>query len=295
MKRLILFIASAFVIWSCEKPESVSTNTTELSKSSSAKVAATGAWVRDFTEDFSNSTFSQWTKTNRKDYNSAYCQYDPTVPLVATVDGLSSLVLTATTTGYRAYKSGHIKSNYSFKPANNYEYKVTSAIKLVATQSGVYKSFSSTYGAWPSIWMVDESVWPTHGEIDIMEGYSFAGTTNFTSNVFYGTSVGNDQVKNAYVTKYPASFSSAGWHKYECYWKNLNNVVTVSTYIDGTLVKTFTTTSICNLNNFGPHNLILNLNVASDAAYNIFDINKINLLTNTQMWVDYVTVDKRTL
>lgn len=287
-------VVAGLTMMSCDKQdENLTVNSS--SKDANARVAAVGAWVRQFTEDFSNATFSQWTKTNRKDYNSAFCQYDPTVPKVATVDGVSSLVLTATKTGYQAFKSGHIKSNYSFKPTINTEYKVTSMIKLIATENGAYKSFSSTYGAWPSIWMTDESVWPTHGEVDIMEGYSFGGTTNFTSNTFYGTQIGDDVVENAYLTKYPASFNSGGWHKYECYWKNLNNVVTISTYIDGVLIKTFTQTGIMNLNNFGPHNIILNLNVASDAKYNIFDINKINLLTNTQMWVDYVTIDKRTI
>lgn len=308
MKQVILLVVAVIGICACEKPENVSSYskaTTGLSKltevntldGSIAKANAIGPWVRDFTENFSTATFPQWTLTNRKDYNSIYCQYDPSVPKVATVDGLSSLVLTATKTGTNAYKSGHIKSTYNFKPANNTEYRVSSKIKLVATLNGVYKSFASTYGAWPSIWMTDESVWPTNGEIDIMEGYSFGGTTNFTSNLFYGTTVGVDLLRNSLVKTYPASFNSAGWHTYDCYWKNQNNLVTVSTYIDGVLIRSYTNSlnSNLNLNDFGPHNVILNLNVGSSPGINIFDVNKINLLTNTQMWVDYVTIDKRTL
>ena len=48
------------------------------------------------------------------------------------------------------------------------------------------------------------------------------------------------------------------------------------------------------LQNFGPHNIILNLNLGC-TTWNAFNNNSINVFTKTMMWVDYVTVSKRTL
>src|SRR5437868_12531431 len=82
---------------------------------------AVSAWQRMFTDDFTNTgSFNSWTKANRFDYNSNYCQYDPNVPVIGTYDSRNVLVLTATKSG-SIWKSGHVKSNYSFKPGTNEE------------------------------------------------------------------------------------------------------------------------------------------------------------------------------
>ena len=73
-----------------------------------------------------------------------------------------------------------------------------------------------------------------------------------------------------------------------------NNVVTITIKVDGATVSTYTNSSISklNLNNFGPHNIIFNLNVGSNDS-KFIDPNKINLFTTVLMWVDDVTVYKR--
>jgi hypothetical protein len=76
---------------------------------------------------------------------------------------------------------------------------------------------------------------------------------------------------------------------------NVNGAVTVITQLDGATKATYTNAKNANLRlqNFGPHNIILNLAVGSN--YGTFNNANINLYSKTMMWVDYVTVDKRTL
>ncbi len=300
MKKTTLVLALGLGILSCEKPLETA-NVNKTGNTANLKVAAVGPWSRTFTDDFNaGSTLSQWQKANRKDYNSNYCQYDPSVPQVATKDFRSCLIITATKTGNNAYKSALLKSNYSFKPANNQEYRLSSQIKLIALDGSTFKSFTQTYGAWPAFWSVQETNWPTKGEIDIMEGYSFApSSSRFASNLFYGTSTGNNLLGNTAERNYPSSFNvdgNSGWHLYDCYWKNQNGVVTVTTMIDNQIIATYTNSVSPNLSlqNFGPHTIMLNLNVGSNDA-NFINPNLIKLFSSTMMWVDYVTVDKRTI
>src|SRR5688572_8581897 len=79
-------------------------------------VFAQGAWQRLFTDNFDNTTsFNNWQRTSRFDYNSTLCQYDAAVPAITSYESKSVLVLTATKSG-SVYRSGHVKSNYNFKP-----------------------------------------------------------------------------------------------------------------------------------------------------------------------------------
>jgi hypothetical protein len=187
-----------------------------------------------------------------------------------------------------------LKSNFTFKPAVNQEYHVSASIKLIAMSGSTYEGFSSTYGAWPAFWTVQETNWPVNGEIDIMEGYSFSGSTRFTSNLFYGTSAGNNLLGNSCTKQYTVS---EGWHVYDQYWQNVNGAVTLTIKLDGATVSTYTNSINGNLKlqNFGPHNIMLNLNVGSNSNVGIFNNSLINLFSKTMMWVDYVTVDKRSL
>lgn len=171
-------------------------------------------------------------------------------------------------------------------------------IKLIAMDGGTYKSFKDTYGAWPAFWSVQGNGWPTKGEIDIMEGYSFApNASRFTSNIFYGTTVGNNLLGNSAERNYPANFNidgNNGWHLYESFWKMKDNVVTVTIKVDDVTVATYTNSSVSNLNfnNFGTHAIIFNVNVGSKDS-NFIDPNKLNLFSTVMMWVDDVTVYKR--
>lgn len=275
----------AIIFCSCSKKDDVvepSTKGTNQLKAS--------AWSRQFTEDFNN--LNNWQKTQRKDYNSTLCQYLSSVPQIGNYDGRTCLVLTATKSG-SIWNSGHVKSNYSFKPGTNQEYRVSAQIKLVALNGSTWMGFSSTYGLWPAFWTVQESNWPVNGEIDIMEGYSYGGSTKFASNLFYGNTAGSNLLGTTCERSYGVG---EGWHMYDEYWKNENGWVTVTIKLDGNTVATYTNSVNGNLKlqNFGPHNIIFNLCVGC-TSWNAFDNSRINVYTKTMMWVDYVTVDRRTL
>lgn len=276
------------------KDQSVRTNT----KTSTSKVAG-APWVKQFEDTFDvGSSLSQWTKEQRADYNSWYCDYASSVPTTQWRDGKQCLEIKTTKLSTYKYQSGFISSNYQYKPENNTVYMLSANIKLIAMDGGNYKSFTETYGAWPAFWSVQQNAWPTKGEIDIMEGYSFApNSSRFTSNLFYGTSSGANQLGNSAERNYPGNFDingNGGWHLYESFWKMKNNVVTVTIMVDNVTVATYTNSSVgnLNLNNFGPHSIIFNLNVGSKDS-NFIDPNKINLFSTVMMWVDDVTVYKR--
>lgn len=269
-------------------------------KSSTSKVAG-APWVKQFEDTFNvGSSLSQWTKEQRADYNSWYCDYSSSVPTTQWRDGKQCLEIKTTKLSTYKYQSGFISSNYQYKPENNTEYMLSANIKLVAMEGGTYKSFTETYGAWPAFWSVQQNGWPTKGEIDILEAYSFApNASRYTSNVFYGTSPGANLLGNSAERNYPSNFNlngNNGWHLYESFWKMKNNVVTVTIKVDNVTVAEYTNSSVSNLNfnNFGNHSIIFNMNVGSKDS-NFIDPNKIKLFSTVMMWVDDVTVYKRAI
>lgn len=290
---LSLSLTAVFSL-SCGKLEQQESMALDASRSGIQSLSSTtSGWIRVFTDDFNSGSNlnNNWLLTSRADYNSSICVYDPSVPHIGNYDYKDVLVLTATKTG-STVKSGHVKSKFNFKPATNEEYRTSASIKLIALEGETYRDFAQTYGAWPAFWTVEENGWPTKGEIDIMEAYSYGSYAHFASNLFYGTSVGTNLLGNSCERPYTAS---SGWHLYDEYWKNDNGHVTVVIQLDGNTVAEYSNASHENLQlqNFGPHNVILNLNVGSDG--DIFNNGLINLFSKTMMWVDYVTVDKRTL
>lgn len=294
-------LTCAFGFASCSEnttPEAETQSTSIAINSNTGKVAG-APWVKQFEDTFNvGSTLSQWQKAQRTDYNSKYCDYNSSVPTIQTRDGKGCLEIKTTKLSATKYQSGLIKSNYQYKPENNTEYMLSANIKLIAMDGANYKSFTDTYGAWPAFWSVQENAWPVQGEIDIMEGYSFApNVSRFTSNLFYGKTSGANQLGNNAERGYPSTFNlngNNGWHLYESFWSVKNNVVTVTIKLDNVTISTYTNSKVSNLNlnNFGPHNIILNMNVGSNDS-SFIDPNKINLFSTVMMWVDDVTVYKR--
>ena len=296
MKKYALLFCTAISIGilSCKDVAMDYSNMNTMPSHSSARLAA-GAWTTVLNDDFiSGSTLSQWTFANRADYNSNKCIYSSLVPVIGSLDGNSCLLITATKTP-TGYKSGLCKSNFSFKPGRNEEYHTFSKIKLIAKSGIIYKGFADTYGAWPAFWTVQETAWPTKGEIDIMEGYSFgtAAATRFASNLFYGITAG---VNLLGTTAEKPIIVGEGWHTYEEFWKNKSGVVSVTIFVDGIITVTYANSVNSNLQlqNFGPHNIIFNLNIGSNDS-NFINPTLINLFDQTMMYVDFVKVEKRTI
>jgi hypothetical protein len=295
MKKLSLnLIVCVFVITlqtSCETQEIDNNLQSTKEISDSDTNLRTGPWIRVLTDNFdANGNLNNWEKTSRKDYNSSICNYVSDNPRLANLDNKDCLELSAYKSGSE-YNSGHVKSYVTFSPANNEEYAVTASIKLIAKDGATYKGFGETYGAWPAFWTVQETNWPTKGEIDILEGYSFGNSTRFASNLFYGTSSGNNLLNNTAERTYTVS---EGWHTYQERWRNINGSVTVEVWLDGSRKSSYTnaTDSQLKLENFKDHNIIFNLNVGSNTG--IFDNSRINLFSKTYMYVDFVRLDKRT-
>lgn len=254
-------------------------------------------WRSIFNEPFNN--LSRWEKTNRADYNSSTCRYKPKNADVISIGnkGNKALRLTARKLGFNNFESGHIKSIQKFKPGNNEEIRFRSRIKFHARKNGNKVAFHETYGAWPAFWTVEENGWPTKGEIDIMEAYTYGSSNNdkYACNMFYGTNI-NRNILSGTVKNYTSKIKPTAWNKYEMRWKNKNGNHEVKIYVNGQFVKKYNNnnTSRLQLQKFTPHNIILNLNVGTD-RFPFFDNAKVNLFDKTIMLVDWVKVDKRNL
>jgi hypothetical protein len=260
---------------------------------SKSTLKATGSWYSVFTEDFSStsSLTSNWQRVVKTDANSTYTNYTTSQATVAKKEGKNCLVITAIKSG-STYKSGFVKSNYTFKPETNTEYRFTSYVKLVAVNGTAYVPFSSTYGVWPAVWTTNETYWPCGGEIDIMEGYTYATYDRYASNIHYGTTFLNDLVSGT-----ETSYSVAtGWHTYDLYWKNEAGWYTATIVVDNVVIAAYTDNwdSDLKIENFDVQNLIFNLNVGC-TSWSAFDNSILNLFTSAQMWVDYAYVYKRTI
>jgi len=285
--KILYLVSTVVILISCEKdhPEAdqqVFNNSFGLKSGS--------AWDTVFSDNFDETgDLSQWIAAERTDYNSRVCKYLASIPIIATYENSSCLVITATKNG-KIWNSGFLTSNFSFKPDLNEEYHTSARIKFTAVNDGDYVDFWSTYGAWPAFWTVQGNRWPTYGEIDIVEGYTYGTYARYACNLIYGK--GRNVLGTTCERPYPVS---EGWHVYEQHWTNNNGEVSVTIKLDGYTIETYTNAvnSKLKLENFGPHTIMLNLNIGDN--YGIFDNKQINIFDKAMMWVDYVTVEKRTL
>ena len=300
MKKMIIPLM-AVLAFGCQKNES--TKPTPAANPGQ-KIRSASGFTNIFYDGFDagGSISSKWSIETGADPNSSLCNYSSSNPQIGTVDNTSSAIITATRNGNtNTFTSGRMHTWQTFTPARGEEMKYEARIKLIAMSGSTYKGFGQTNGAWPAFWVVNGYQWPTHGEIDFMEGYSHAGTTEatkFTSNVFYGTTVNQPIVGPQSAMNYPSNFNPEGWHTYTCYWKNVAYGETVSYYVDGNLISTVTNNTFpgLRLDYFTNNNIVLNLNVGCTTYTPLFQNNSnLNLFDKTQMWVDYVAVDKQTL
>ena len=253
-------------------------------------------WTNVFIDNFNQGgNLNKWERTHgRNDYNSRICAYKYWNSSIQNFDNRSCLRLRSYKVNNNSYESGHVKSKFNFKPKRNEQYRVSAMIKFTAQDfNNNRRQFRETYGAWPAFWTVDESVWPQHGEIDIMEGFTFGGWSRYSSNLFYGRNFLQNEMGTSAERKY--NLNDNNWHKYDMYWTNQNGNVYIDVFVDNNQVANYGNWVNPNLKleNFGPHNVILNMHIGSDNS--LFDNTRINLFKNTFMWVDWVRVDKKSI
>ncbi len=261
-------------------------------------------WTTVIWDNFDNATTfaNNWDQQIRADYNSVTgypkCQYVSTQSKLTTNDGLSVFQIEAKKGSYD-FESAMIRSKTYFDPStsNTDQYRLTAKIKFGVINNGVSGNFSSSYGAWPACWTTNETVWPTDGEIDMLEAYSKYGSSYSASNLFYGTVAGgsNDLLKNTYAKNFTTT-STVGWHTYEMYWEKYGTDGKILVYKDGVLQATYYNSSgngLAKIGNYDDHKVIINLAVGGSPFTN--SSVDITSTKKAYMWVDYVKVDKRTI
>ncbi|MBL3655845.1 glycoside hydrolase family 16 protein [Fulvivirga sediminis] len=291
-----LVLLTLVLVMSCNKDEIAVKNIAVEQKPNLRMMTEAKSWTNILIDNFDpgSNLDANWQRTERLDYNSNLCMYRPWNASIANLDNKSCLRLRSYKKDNR-WESAHVKSRVNFKPNYNEQVHVQVSAKVVAVENSTFKGFAETYGVWPAIWTVQENAWPVQGEIDIMEAYSYGyyGGEKYASNLFYGYNAGQSLLDQNAVRHY--DYIGEGWHTYDMYWSNVNGSVYVDILVDGNQVANYHNgiDPDLRLENFGPHNVILNLNIGSNTG--IFNNNAINVFWNTDMYVDYVRVQKTSI
>ncbi len=154
------------------------------------------------------------------------------------------------------FTSARIESKTMFSPnRSKSQVRMVSRIKL-----------SSGYGMWPAFWLYGD-IWPTNGEIDILEA---RGNEPYViqTNYFYGRKANENLVQNegSYITT--ASNLIECWHVYEVIWTSSS----LTFILDGVVFDVKSGSYVPNL--YGKlERITLNQAVGGDFFRNIFGYN----------------------
>lgn len=287
-------LMSMIFLYSCDQ-ESVAP-TTDLHQQIEEGLSGAGSWSDIFWESFDGSSLGQWNVTNRDDYNSNKCNYrSGQVSSGVSVDGKKALRITAREidANNNEFISGHIKSKSSWRPGWNKEIRFEANFKFKTrrTNNSVFDGIEGTNGAWPAFWTVNESNWPTGGELDMIEIYSKSGNVEGGSNVFFGWNTGQNIISGQ-EKKWLSWDQTKWWSTYAMAWRNLRGANTATMYLNNEWKASYNNNQY--LNNFSQHNIILNYNVgATGAAAGIFPNKNFDLQKESYMFVDWVKVRQR--
>ena len=260
--------------------------------------AGAGSWSDIFWEGFNSSSLSQWNVTNRDDYNSSKCNYQSgQVQSGVSVDGKKALRITAREVDFNnnEFISGHVKSKSNWRPGWNKEVRFEANFKFKTRNwnNTTYDGIEGTNGAWPAFWTVNESNWPTNGELDMIEIYSKSGSVEGGSNVFFGWNTGQNIISGQ-ENKWLSWDQTKWWSTYAMSWRNLRGANTATMYLNGQWKASYNNNQY--LNHFSNHNIILNYNVgATGAASGIFPNRDFDLKKESYMYVDWVKVRQRNI
>lgn len=233
-------------------------------------------WTKAFDDEFSTN-LSNWYAFTGGVTKELECN-EPANVLVAggalqitakkqTVTGPT--VVNSTDTSTFSYTSGSIVSNATFAAS-----AATPKLRIVARMK-----VAAGYGL-TSIFESYGQNWPTNGQINFVqvEGYQL---NLYTTNYFYGSQAGVDEVSDAQYFDPVDSDLSSCWHVFMTEWTQTS----LSYYLDGKLVETKTGGYIPDL--YGKaENLALDLPIGG-LYYD--SLNTANIQNGT-MYVDYVKV-----
>lgn len=241
-------------------------------------------WTKTLDEQFSTD-LSNWNVWQGGAYNKEYqCYTNASNNITLTNGALVITALAETVTGNTTnsdatqktfgFTSGRIEHKTTISAnTNTPKVRYSARIKLAAG-----------YGMWPAFWSYG-AAWPTNGEIDVLESKGNL-PMQYSTNYFYGTTAGANQVSGAEATIQSTKSLVEYWHVYEVIWEETK----LTFMLDGKIVKTLTTATTAGQfidDMYGKtQNITLNLAVGGD----YFNNPPASSIVTGTMYVDWVKV-----